>query len=183
MHVLDKFKYCPVCGSSRFVVNNIKSKRCEDCGFVYYLNPSAATAAFIIDDQQRVLCVKRRFEPAKGTLDLPGGFVDMDETIEQGMAREVNEETHLTVSSLRFLFSIPNLYVYSGFTVHTTDCYFLCRVDNLEPLHAADDAESLQWIPLDEIDYRKFGFTSTQTAIQRLMAQKDQILSGKCGKE
>ena len=35
-HPLEKFKYCPVCGSAQFVVNNFKSKKCEDCGFIYY---------------------------------------------------------------------------------------------------------------------------------------------------
>ena len=74
-HPLDKFTYCPVCGSSHFDVNNFKSKRCQDCGFTYYANPCSATAAFIVNDRQEMLVVRRAKEPAKGTLDLPGGFV------------------------------------------------------------------------------------------------------------
>ena len=50
-HPLDKFVFCPVCGSSRFEVNNFKSKHCQDCGFTYYANPCSATAAFIVNDQ------------------------------------------------------------------------------------------------------------------------------------
>ena len=46
-HPLDKFRYCPVCGSERFEVNNVKSKKCQACGFTYYMNPSAATVAVI----------------------------------------------------------------------------------------------------------------------------------------
>ena len=87
-HPLERFGYCPVCGSSRFSVNNVKSKRCGSCGFVYYANPSSATAAFIVRDEH-LLVVRRGKEPARGTLDLPGGFVDMDETAEEGMAREL----------------------------------------------------------------------------------------------
>ena len=34
-HPLDKFRYCPVCGSERFEVNNVKSKKCQACGFTY----------------------------------------------------------------------------------------------------------------------------------------------------
>ena len=49
MHVLEKFKYCPVCGSEHFEEQNAKSKCCENCGFEYYLNPSAAVAAFILN--------------------------------------------------------------------------------------------------------------------------------------
>ena len=46
-HILDKFKYCPVCGSSHFEINNVKSKKCQDCGFSYYLNASSATVALM----------------------------------------------------------------------------------------------------------------------------------------
>ena len=79
-HVLDKFQFCPVCGSNHFEINNIKSKKCKDCGFSYYLNPSSATVALILNSKEELLAVRRKKAPAKGALDLPGGFVDMDET-------------------------------------------------------------------------------------------------------
>ena len=50
MHPLEKFKYCPVCGSKHFEIHDEKSKKCENCGFEYYLNPSAATAAIILNE-------------------------------------------------------------------------------------------------------------------------------------
>ena len=71
-HPLDLFQYCPECGSSHFEVNNEKSKKCTDCGFVYYFNPSSATVALILNDQNELLVCRRAKEPAKGTLDLPG---------------------------------------------------------------------------------------------------------------
>ena len=70
-HPLAKFAYCPRCGSADFMVNGPRSKRCGHCGFVYYLNASAATAAFIVNRRNEVLVSRRAFEPAKGTLDLP----------------------------------------------------------------------------------------------------------------
>ncbi|MCR5366080.1 MAG: NUDIX domain-containing protein, partial [Prevotella sp.] len=124
-HPLEKFKYCPVCGSSHFEVNNFKSKKCQDCGFTYYGNPCSATAAFIVNDKQEMLVVRRAKEPAKGTLDLPGGFVDMGETVEQGMRREIKEETGLDIEEIQYLFSSPNVYLYSGMGVHTLDMDFL----------------------------------------------------------
>ena len=72
---------CPACGSQHFEINNVKSKKCADCGFVYYLNPSAATAAFIENEQGELLVCRRAKEPSKGTLDLPGGFADMEEAV------------------------------------------------------------------------------------------------------
>ena len=130
-HPLDKFKYCPVCGSSHFDIHNEKSKQCADCGFTYYANPSSATVALIVNEKNELLTVRRGKEPAKGTRDLPGGFVDMDETGEQGMMREVKEETGLVVNKVEFLFSIPNLYEYSGMIIHTLDMFFLCQVDDM----------------------------------------------------
>ena len=93
MHVLDKFRYCPVCGSKHFVVQNEKSKRCESCGFEYFLNPSSAVAAFILNKEGELLVTRRKYEPGRGTLDLPGGFCDIGETIGEALIREVKEET------------------------------------------------------------------------------------------
>ena len=97
-HPLSQFRYCPKCGSKHFDIHNEKSKQCKDCGFVYYFNPSSASVALILNKQNELLVCRRAKEPAKGTLDLPGGFIDMAETGEEGVAREVKEETGLDVS-------------------------------------------------------------------------------------
>ena len=139
MHPLHQFKFCPKCGSSHFVENNFKSKRCEACGFVYYFNPSSSTIAIIINSNDELLVATRAHAPAKGTFDLPGGFVDMNETGEEAVIREVKEETGLHVSQAKYMFSIPNTYVYSGFEVHTLDLVYLCKVDDMQNIKAEDD--------------------------------------------
>ena len=93
-HPLSQFKYCPKCGSAHFEVHNEKSKQCADCGFVYYFNPSSATVALILNERDELLVCRRAKEPAKGTLDLPGGFIDMTETGEEGVARDRLPRTH-----------------------------------------------------------------------------------------
>ena len=127
-HPLSQFRYCPKCGSEHFDIHNEKSKQCKDCGFVYYFNPSSASVALILNKQNELLVCRRAKEPAKGTLDLPGGFIDMAETGEEGVAREVKEETGMTVTQAEYLFSLPNIYIYSGFPVHTLDMFFRCTV-------------------------------------------------------
>ena len=168
-HPLDQFVFCPVCGSKRFEINNFKSKKCQDCGFTYYANPCAATAAFILNDRQELLVVRRAKEPAKGTLDLPGGFVDMYETAEEGMCREIKEETGLMVQELQYLFSSPNVYLYSGMGVHTIDMDYLVRVKENMEVHAADDAAECLWIPLSEVNPDEFGLTSIRNAVIRFL--------------
>jgi NADH pyrophosphatase NudC (nudix superfamily) len=171
-HPLEPFKYCPVCGSSEFSVNNVKSKKCHTCGFTYYANPSSATAAFIVR-HGCLLVARRAKEPAKDTQDLPGGFVDMDETVEEGMRREIREETGLEVRSLDYLFSLPNLYEYSGMTIHTLDMFFRAEVDDDAVPVADDDAATLQWVPLDEVRPELFGLHSIRQAVALYLASHE----------
>ena len=154
-----------MCGSKHFVVNNEKSKRCENCGFVYYANPSSATAAFIINDKNELLVVRRAKEPAKGTLDLPGGFCDMDETGEEGIRREIKEETGIDAKDVEYLFSIPNIYRYSGIDIHTLDMFYLCRLKCEIEVKAADDASECFWLPISDIHSEQFGLRSIRQAL------------------
>lgn len=171
-HILDKFRFCPVCGSADFVANNEKSKRCLQCGFVYYMNPSAATVAVIVNEDDELLVVRRAKEPAKGTLDLPGGFSDCYETSEEGVCREVMEETGLKVERVEFLFSLPNLYMYSGLQIHTIDMFYLCYVKDKKNAKAADDAAELMWIPWSEIRPETFGLGSIRRGIEKILTKK-----------
>ncbi len=169
-HPLEKFKYCPVCGSDHFVVNNFKSKKCEDCGFTYYANPCSATAAFIVNENDEMLVVRRAKEPALGTYDLPGGFCDMGETVEEGMRREIKEETGLEVQDIQYLFSSPNVYQYSGMGIHTLDMDYLVRVKGGRlAIQAADDAAEAFWIPINIVNPADFGLTSIRNAVIRFL--------------
>lgn len=168
MHPLSQFKYCPKCGSNHFVENNFKSKRCEDCGFIYYFNSCSSTIAIIINDNKELLVATRAHEPAKGTLDLPGGFVDMEETGEEAVAREVKEETGLGVETVSYLFSIPNKYVYSGFEVQTLDLVYRCFVKNAENLKAEDDVAKLEFIKISELNPELFGLLSVKEVIKEI---------------
>ena len=171
-HLLSVFRHCPACGSPRFVVNDKKSKRCEQCGFVYYLNPSSSTVAVIVNGRDELLVVRRAKEPALGTLDLPGGFCDCGETAEEGVTREVREETGLTVTACRYLFSIPNIYCYGGMEIHTMDMFFACRVEDEQETQAADDAAEVDWIPVGQIRPEAFGLTSIRQGVEKLFCKK-----------
>ena len=167
MHVLEKFRYCPVCGSSSFEEQDEKSKRCKRCGFEYYLNPSAAVAAFVLNSKGQLL--RRSKAPAKGTLDLPGGFADIGETIDEALMREVKEETGLTVAEFEFFTTLPNRYEYSGFVVPTLDSFFICKVSNETELQANDDAEEALWLDLEEVHTEEFGLRSIRHALSSFL--------------
>lgn len=138
---------------------------CNDCGFVYYMNASAAVATFIMNDKNELLVCKRAKEPAKGKLDLPGGFVDGNETADEAIKREIAEELNAKVIESKYIFSLPNDYEYSGLTVPTLDMFFVCKLDNYENLQAADDVESIQFIAFDELNIDDFGLNSIKKGI------------------
>ena len=167
MHPLELFKYCPKCGSAAFHVKDEKAKRCEECGFVYYFNSSAATVAFILNEKNELLVCRRAKEPKKGTLDL----IDRFETGEEGVAREVKEETGLEVEEATYLFSLPNTYLYSGFLVHTLDLFFRCKVKDESRLQAMDDVAESFWMPLDKINPEEFGLDSVREGVKRFLKE------------
>ncbi len=170
-HPLQQFRFCPKCGSRQFIEHNEKSKKCSDCGFIYYFNSSAAVVAVIENNKGEILVARRAKDPAQGTLDLPGGFVDMHETAEEAVAREILEETRLSINSSEYLFSIPNIYLYSGFEVHTVDISFRCRVSEFNHLTPQDDVSELLFIALDRLNPADFGLVSIRKGVEKLLSE------------
>ncbi len=168
-HPLHQFHYCPRCGSAAFAEHNEKAKKCAECGFIYYFNSSAAVVAVIVNDRGEILVARRAKKPAKGSLDLPGGFIDLHETAEEAVIREIREESGLTVLNPRYLFSIPNIYLYSDFEVHTVDLFFRCKVNDFNGLRADDDVAELLFIPPEEINPAEFGLTSIRKGIEKIL--------------
>ena len=159
-----------MCGSHHFVENSKASKKCENCGFEFFMNPSSANVAIITNSKGEILVERRRNEPAKGTLDLPGGFCDLWETGEEGVAREVAEETGLRVQRATYLFSLPNQYPYSGLVVHTMDLFFLCHVEEAREVRAMDDAEDARWVALQDLRPELFGLKSVRRGVEKFLA-------------
>ena len=168
---LYRFRYCPLCGSPRFLEHGEQARRCESCGFTYYTNPRGATVAVIVNDRDEMLVGVRENEPARGTLDLVGGFADLDETIEQTMCREIREESGLVVreEDLRYLFSLPNTYPYSGISVKTIDMFFELRLQGRPDLEGMDDISTLRWIPISGLKVEEFGLTSVRKGVERYL--------------
>lgn len=167
MDLIEKFGYCPVCGSSHFEQDSPKSKKCRNCGFEYFMNPAAAVVALITNDRGELLVERRKMEPAKGTLDLPGGFADVGETAEEAVVREVAEETGLAVKAARYLFSQTNVYHYSNLDIQTLDMFFACEVEDTARLAAGDDAAECMWIAPEDIHTELFGLRSIRHGLQR----------------
>lgn len=98
---------------------------------------------------RRVALIRRRNEPFAGRWALPGGFVDMDESLEHAVARELAEETGLRGIALRQLhaFGDPGRDP-RGRNICVT---YVGETDTAAPLRAADDAAEAAWHPVDAL--------------------------------
>lgn len=166
-----------MCGSHHFVANGATSKKCENCGFEYFMNPSASNVAIIKNAKGEILVERRKQEPAKGMLDLPGGFTQIGETSEEGVRREVMEETGLKVTASQYLFSLPNVYRYSGIDIHTLDMFYLCDVEDDTIVAAGDDAAECMWIKPDDIHTEQFGLRSVRWGLIKFLERQDRFKS------
>lgn len=172
-HPLDAFRFCPACGSDGFTTHDDRSKRCPECGFHYYCNASAATVALIRNAKGEILFTLRSRQPGKGLLGLPGGFVDLGESTEEGCLREVKEEIGVNGRIVRHLFSLPNVYPYEGFEVPTVDSFFEVEIDDESAVVAGDDAEALFWISPDAIEFDKVAMASIRKGLELIFKNND----------
>lgn len=152
-HPLKVLKFCPKCGSPNFQISGERSLKCNDCGFHYYINASAAVAALITDGNGKLMMATRGIEPNYGKLDLPGGFVDHNETVEDALKRELFEELGMKTKSLKYLSSASNEYIFSGFSVFTVDMAFEVIPETIENLKPMDDILDYRFYAENEFDY------------------------------
>jgi ADP-ribose pyrophosphatase YjhB (NUDIX family) len=102
----------------------------------------------LIFERGRILLVERGKEPLKGYWSLPGGVLEIGETLEQGIIREVREETGLEVEPLKMLEIFERIIRDSQGApeYHYVLIDYVCRVTG-GSLRAADDASRVAWVP------------------------------------
>jgi NADH pyrophosphatase NudC (nudix superfamily) len=152
-HPFNVLKFCPKCGSQDFKIAGERSLKCQSCGFHFYVNASAAVAALVTDGNGRLMLVTRGVEPNYGKLDLPGGFVDHNESVEDAVKRELYEELGMKVMSLKYISSAPNEYIFSGFSVFTIDMAFEVIPESTDNFNPMDDILDYQFYAEGEFNY------------------------------
>lgn len=166
------FQFCPKCGAPRKAGVLAQPFACETCGFHYYFNPCLAVAAILLGPDDRALFIRRAHEPAKGKLAVPGGFVDIGETAETAMRREIKEEVNLEVGPLEFLVSATNQYDFRGVVYPVLDIAFICRALSLENIAALDGVESYCWLSPAEVALEEIAFPSIRAALAAYNARR-----------
>lgn len=142
----------------------------EDKNYCYkYPHPSVMTDCVIFGfdgTQLQVLLIERGIEPYKGKWAFPGGFLNMDESAEEGALRELQEETGLTGAYIEqfHTFTEPNRDPRER--VITIAYYALVRIQEVK---GGDDAARAKWFALDEVPQLAFDHDMIlRTALARL---------------
>ena len=115
-------------------------------------SPIAGVAATVFSGEN-VLLVRRGNEPSYGLWGLPGGVVELGETVEEALTREVKEETGLSVRPIRLVTVLDSIVRddEENIRFHYVLLEFLCE-DLGGELEASTDVSDARWFPLGSLD-------------------------------
>lgn len=118
-----------------------------------YKHPRQAVTADAVvitqNEPRKVLLIKRGGKPFKGCCAFPGGFMNMDETLEECVIRELKEETGLVVTEVKPIGSYSR--VDRDPRGRTITIAYLIVVDEELPVKGQDDAKQAKWWPLNDL--------------------------------
>ncbi len=161
--MIQPFKYCPYCSGSieyKHIPDDTQLRHvCTQCKSIHYLNPKIVTGVLPIY-KEKVLLARRAIDPCKGLWNVPAGYMENGETIEDGAQRELWEEAFAKVENIRphLIYSIEQInQVYVLFLGDLLGPEFSIGIESLE-VKLFSEAE----IPWSEI-----AFTSTAVCIKR----------------
>ena len=154
---LEDLHHCPRCGKPPRI-DFPRSITCPHCGYGAFYNPKPVAAVIPITDDDEILLMRRGFEPRRGHWSLPGGFVDLGETVETAAAREVHEELNLRVQITQLV------GVYSRAEDRTVVVVYAAAARGT-PSITEEALEVRAFAPID-IPWQDLAFWSEETALQ-----------------
>jgi ADP-ribose pyrophosphatase YjhB (NUDIX family) len=160
--------FCSTCGN-RVVLkvpegDFLPRHVCDNCGTIHYQNPKLVVGS-VPEFEGRILLCKRGIEPRLGFWTIPGGFMENDETLEAGAAREAQEEARIDVE-------IGSLLLLANVT-HARQVHVFFRSRMRTPAFAPTH-ESLEVRLFDEKDipWADLAFPSTEAALRHFVADR-----------
>jgi ADP-ribose pyrophosphatase YjhB (NUDIX family) len=159
--------YCSRCGSRlRFgAIDGEHRERlvCDTCGHIVYVNPRLVVTAFPVTDDGELVLLRRGIEPGYGTWAQPGGFLEVDETVNQGAIRETFEETGLLIEPGEII------GLYTRLEAAVVTIAFEARIVGGAPMVTPEALEVRSFSPAD-IPWDGIAFNTTQWALRDWLA-------------
>ena len=136
-----------------------KRKVCKKCGFIDYKNPKIVAGSLVVKNNKILLC-RRAIEPSYGKWTFPSGYLDANETPEEGAIREAKEEVNIKIKlkKLFIIFTVrkKNLIQFVFLADHVNKTY----KPGIETLEA-------KYFSFDEIPWKHLAFPSVAYAIKK----------------
>ena len=167
--IAASLNYCSRCGSP-LQLGPIEGEdrdrlACANCGHIAYVNPRLVVTTFPITDAGEIVLIRRGIEPGKGSWAQPGGFLEVDETVNQAAIRETFEETGLIVEPGE----IVGLYTRLEASVVTIA--FEARIVGGTPAPTVEATEVRAYAP-EDIPWPTIAFTTTRWALFDWLARR-----------
>lgn len=162
--------YCPHCGSDQLKREIPKDDHrlrtvCSNCSTIHYSNPLMVTGCLVLHEG-KILLAKRGIEPRKGMWNLPCGFLENGEAVEDGAIREVMEETGIEVKieKLHSIYSVlPAEQVYAIFKADAVNDKYTLTPESTE----------IQFFDPLEIPWEEIAFSANVHALQTYLDSPD----------
>lgn len=169
--MLNHARYCPLC-SNELTWKNDEKTTCINCGSSIYENPKPTNAVIITNEFGEILLGRRSIDPFKGMLDIPGGFMTIDETVEESAVREIREELGVSISAnaLSYFRSYPERYVFEQMNYWLISFVFTTTITKDTLLRPTDDISEALWVNPKTLDINRIAFESMKEAIKDFIA-------------
>lgn len=169
-----KMNFCYLCGHPVELKTTPDHSfwACPECGQTYFNNPKPATEIILVDELGRAAVVRRARNPYKGMLDLPGGFIDSGETLEEGIVREIREEIGLepaAYSTPVYLASATADYPWGQEKPEVVTAAFTAHISSQTPLEANDDVESIELVRFEDLKREDFAWPTQYDRIEQAL--------------
>jgi 8-oxo-dGTP diphosphatase len=136
---------------------------CGSCGFVSYVNPKLVVTTLPVNDRGEVILIRRGIEPGYGMWAQPGGFLEIDETVQDAAVRETFEETGLRIEPGRIV------GLYSRVEAAVVVVAFEARIVGGEPRVTPESLETRPFAP-DAIPWPRIAFHTSVQALSDWVA-------------
>ena len=144
---MSYLEYCSNCGNKneRGHIDGNTRFHCVKCKAIHYENPKP-TATLICPKGDSILLGRRAFDPGKGEWGLPGGFMELNETLEEAAQRELKEETNLDGKVTKILGTCSH---YGSVFGDILLIGLVVQINDWSIMNEGDDIYDLQFFDLD----------------------------------